>query len=166
MLLSTNCTHWGSLQDQSFSKCFLSLKQCCWSLWDQSVSNCTKLYKLYNLWVPLGPISFRMSKLYKTVHTVQTWGSLQRPIIFKMFTKSEKMLLVPLLPIRFKLYTLYNLYNLWVPLGPISFKMYTLYTLYNLWLVCAVVENNGLNWCHKILLTDRRTDSVTNCMKC
>ena len=79
------------------------------------------------------------------------------PIIFKMFAKSETMLLVTLLQISFKLYTLYNLlvplgpisfkmytlYNLLVPLGPISFKMYKLYNLQPVvgvenWCVCVL----------------------------
>ena len=33
-----------------------------------------KVYKLYNLLVPSGPISFKMYKLYKTVKTVQPVG--------------------------------------------------------------------------------------------
>ena len=63
---------------------------------------------MYNLLVPSGPISFKMSKLYKTVQTVHTVQNCTK---------------------------LYTLYNLWVPSGPISFNMYTLYNLYNLLLV-------------------------------
>ena len=70
---------------------------------DRTVGHATQ-YKLYTLRVP------------------------SRPIIFKIFTKSKTMLLVPLLPIRFKLYTLYNL---WVPLRPIIFKMSKLYKTVN-----------------------------------
>ena len=58
---------------------------------------------------------------YATQYKLYTLRVPSRPIIFKMFPKSETMLLVPVLPISFKLYTLYNL---WVPLGPISFKLY------------------------------------------
>ena len=59
-------------------------------------------------------------KLYKNVHTkmytmYKPEGPFRtNPIIFKMFAKSETMLLVTLLQISFKLYTLYNLL---VPLG-------------------------------------------------
>ena len=64
---------------------------------------------------------------YATQYKLYTLRVPSRPIIFKMFPKSETMLLVPVLTISFKLYTFYNL---WVPLGPIRFKMYKLYTLY------------------------------------
>ena len=95
------------IQDQSFSKCLLSLKQCCWSLCFQSDSNCTHcttcrslcdksvtkctncttLCTLYNLWIPSVPISFKLYKLYKTVHTVQPVGS---PVVCAVVRKLKE----------------------------------------------------------------------------
>ena len=57
---------------------------------------------------------------YATQYKLYTLRVPSRPIIFKMFPKSETMRLIPVLPISFKLHTLNNL---WVPLGPIIIKI-------------------------------------------
>ena len=90
---------------------------------------------------------------YATQYKLYTLRVPSRPIIFKMFPKSETMLLVPVLTISFKLYTFYNL---WVPLGPIRFKMYKLYKTVH------TVQPVGPFWTNQF----QNVQTVQNCTHC